>query len=630
MSASVELVCPAGGWGSLKAAVSEGADAVYFGVERFNARGRAENFSSGEIAGVAGFCHERGVRAYLALNTLVKNSELKDFFSLVEAAYAGGVDAVILQELSFAGLIKESFPDLGVHVSTQAGVFNSFYGRLLEGVRRVVLPREFTLNQVRDFIAKTGIPVEVFVQGALCFSVGGQCLMSSFLGGRSGNRGLCAQPCRKRFNGGFLLSTRDLCVADNIPELVDAGVSALKIEGRLRSPGYVGAATALYRRILDDGILDEDAFMDMQLAFSREYTRGPLFREYDVCSPDASGKRGIYLGVFSEGGVMSLGSRVCVGDGVGIKSAGGMHGDTVKSITLRGRHVDCALSGQDVVLGVNARVGDEIYLTSGVMRRGKPSFKPREMIQVERVPGKIALPVIKPVSDGGVKLLVKTYSPRDAGLAIDAGADRVYYNVFMSDYPGGSVYAHIPRALSEWNAEKALSLVESYNPSSVLCGDLGVATKLEGREVYLDVSCNAFNDLDVAYYNGLGVTPVISPELSLKEIKTMKDKRFIVYAHGRLPLMTTRFNLDEESLVDERGYVFPVRAELDCKQVLNSVELGLFDGIMGLLDSGIGGFLLDVSGSVGDLVRTYRSILSGERVKKPADYTLGNYRRGAQ
>lgn len=173
-----------------------------------------------------------------------------------------------------------------------------------------------------------------------------------------------------------------------------------------------------------------------------------------------------------------------------------------------------------------------------------------------------------------------------------------------------------------------MSLVESYNPSSVLCGDLGVATKLEGREVYLDISCNAFNDIDIAYINGLDLTPVISPELSLKEIKAMRDKRFGVYAHGRLPLMTTRFSLNEGGLVDKMSYFFPVRAELDYKQVLNSVELGLFDGIQGLLESGVGEFLLDVSGSVGDVIRTYRSILSGEKIKKPAGYTLGNYRRG--
>lgn len=437
MAASVELVSPAGGWASLKAACREGADAVYFGVERFNARGRAENFSSSEIPRVVGYCHERGVMAYLAVNTLVKNSELDDFLSLVELAYCGGVDAVIVQELSFIGFIRDFFPDLSVHVSTQAGVFNSYYSRLLRGVRRVVLPRELSLNQVKDFIVKTGLQVEVFVQGALCFSVGGQCLMSSFLGGRSGNRGFCAQPCRKRFNGGFFLSPRDLCVVEKIPELIEAGVSALKIEGRLRSPDYVGAATALYRHMLDEGRVDEDAFMDMQLAFSREYTRGLLFRNYDVCSLDASGKRGVYLGVVSEGGVVSIKSSVCIGDGVGIKSVGGMHGDTVKSITLIGRRVESALKGHDVILGVNARVGDEIYLTSGVMRRKKPSFKPREKIQIERVPKKCALPNIKPRSNDLVRLLVKTYSPEEAGLAIEAGADRVYYNVFMEDYPGG-------------------------------------------------------------------------------------------------------------------------------------------------------------------------------------------------
>jgi len=234
-----------------------------------------------------------------------------------------------------------------VHVSTQAGVFNSFHRALLDGVDRVILPREMSLNQVRVFCERTGFPVEVFVQGALCFSMSGQCLMSSFLGGRSGNRGLCAQPCRKKFNGKYILSTRDLCLVERIPDIVSAGVSSLKIEGRLRSPEYIGAATALYRRAIDSleaghfG-LDLDSFTDMELAFSRDYTEGMLMHVSDVVTPGAGGKRGVFLGVVGEGGRVLLETDLYVGDGVGVVSRGGMHGDRVKRIVCSGRDVGCA------------------------------------------------------------------------------------------------------------------------------------------------------------------------------------------------------------------------------------------------------------------------------------------------
>jgi len=625
--ASVELLSPAGSFPALKAAVSEGADAVYFGLERFNARRRAENFTGKALADVVGFCHKQGVRAYLAANTLVKNGEASDYGRMLEQAYVAGVDAVIVGEVSFIPFIKKSFPDLGVHASTQVGVFNSFFMRLLDGVDRVILPREMTLAQVREFKTKTGIPVEVFVQGALCFSVSGQCLFSSFLGGRSGNRGLCAQPCRKLYNGEYVLSTRDLCVADRIRALSDVGVCALKIEGRLRSPEYVGAATAAYRRALDEGCVDEDALMDLRLAFSREFTHGALFREFDVAGSKAAGKRGVHVGKMGKDGSIKVACGVRVGDGVGVITRHGTHGDIVRSIVYRGKVVDKAKAGQTVKLRINAAQGDEIVLTSGVKRRGLLHIQEKAKITVQRNQRKLALPQVEPARLTEENILVKTYALEDAYAALEAGASAAFYDVFADDYPGGHIGAYIPRCLSEWHAIKALERVERFRPSSVLCGDVGVASRLPPVRTYLDVSCNAFNDFDVAYYNSFGLTPTISPELSLGDIASFRDRRFAVYAHGRIPLMTTKYRLDVSELADERGYVFPVRGEGECKQVVNSVPLGLFHKVLTLRESGVTTFLLDVGEDAAGTVSTYRRILAGERVKKPAGYTLGNYER---
>ena len=633
----VELLAPAGGWEALKAAVSNGADAVYFGTSGgFNARKRAENFKEKELSEVAGYCHKNGVRAYLAANTLVKNRELDDYFSLLSNAYSSGIDAFIIQDISFIGPARKAFPDAGIHVSTQACVFNSLYGRLITGADRVILPREYTLSQVKEFGAKTGLGVEVFVHGALCFSISGQCLFSSFLGGRSGNRGLCAQPCRKRYNGRYLLSTRDLCLVEKIPELVKAGVSSLKIEGRLRDAEYVAAATSLYRRAIDsyhsgDFRVDKGALADAELAYSREHTTGMIGRVSEVSTPDAGGKRGIFLGVVVKGGLVRLNESVRIGDGVGVYTGTGSHGDLVRSIETNGRKVSSAAAGETVGLFLNAKEGDRIFLTSGAQRRNTYRFSKKAPIAAtKRTPGEVVLDITER-SFTEKRILVKAYSVADALAAVKAGAHRAYYNVFSKDYPldEKSVHPYVPRCLTEWNAVKAKKTIEEIDPDSVLSGDAGLACSLKGREVFLDSSGNVFNDVSVSFYNTRGIIPVVSPELSFAELAGFKDKRFCVYAHGRIPLMSTKYALDDSPLRDEKGYVFPVRTESDLKQVLNSVRLGLFGSVQRLAGSGINYFLLDLEDDVIETVKEYKRILAGSGTKRTGEgYTLGNYRKG--
>jgi collagenase-like PrtC family protease len=631
---SVELLSPAGGWDSLKVAVENGADAVYLGVGRFNARQRAENFTETDLPKVTEFCHGRGVRVHLAANTLVKNSELSEFFSLMGCAYSAGVDAVIVQDLAFIPLMKEHFPGMEVHSSTQAGVFNSFQKNILSGVDRVILPREFTVAQIKEFHETTGLPVEVFAQGALCFSISGQCLMSSFLGGRSGNRGLCAQPCRKRYNSRFLLSTKDLCVVDRLRSVLDAGISSLKIEGRLRDPEYVAAATYLYRKALDTGEVDADAFFDMRLAFSRGYTHGLMFRESDIASPEAAGKRGIFLGGLEEGGFITLKEQVRVGDGVGISSGNRTHGDVIRNIEYNGRSMERGECGQKVRLNLNAKAGDEIMLTSGVQRRKPYRFPRKEKIVVSRsTQVDVTLPRIDEACLQDTRLLVKVYSLKDAILASEAGADRVYYNLFAKDYPPTDVRIspYVPRCLSEWNASTALDLLHKLDPTSVLVGDVGVASSLSGMEVYLDISGNVFNDRGVLFWADRKVIPIISPELSLRELQEFRDKRFAIYVHGRVPLMSSKYGLEEKNLRDDLGYVFPVRSELDYRQVLNSVPLSLSSEILKLRSCDIVHYLLDLEDAVAETVSDYWRILSGAAVKrKEKEYTFGHFRKGVE
>lgn len=266
-----ELLAPAGSREALYAAVSAGADAVYLGG-RFNARAYAKNFDDDALFDAVAYAHAFGVRVYVTLNTLLYDREMQEFLSYAGVVRESGADAVIVADAGAMRLLHEEMPGLELHASTQAFVHSTagadVYAAL--GCRRVVLAREMTGEAIAAVTAACRAETEVFLHGALCVCHSGQCLFSSLVGGRSGNRGECAQPCRLPYNGAYPLSLRDLCLAGHIPELIGSGVASLKIEGRMKSPGYVFRVCSVYRRLLDERRCATPAeFSELEAAFSR-------------------------------------------------------------------------------------------------------------------------------------------------------------------------------------------------------------------------------------------------------------------------------------------------------------------------------------------------------------------------
>lgn len=266
MSKNIELLSPAGDFECVKAAVQNGADSVYFGGNLFNARISATNFEDETLKEVIEYCKLRNVKTNLTLNTLVKNSELHDAFNLAKKAYKYGIDAIIVQDLGLSKLLIKNFPSLPIHASTQMTIHNLEGVLELEklGFKRVVLSRELSIEEIAYICKNCNIEIESFVHGAICVSYSGECLASSMIGGRSGNRGKCAQPCRLPYtlieknhkttfqiDNGYLLSPKDLCSLEFLPNLIDAGVKCFKIEGRLKSPEYVATVTRIYRKYID-------------------------------------------------------------------------------------------------------------------------------------------------------------------------------------------------------------------------------------------------------------------------------------------------------------------------------------------------------------------------------------------
>ncbi|ADQ47047.1 peptidase U32 [Caldicellulosiruptor kronotskyensis 2002] len=259
----VELLAPAGGFEELIAAVKAGADSVYVGAKEFSARAYAKNFSEDELKKAIDFCHERGKKIYLAINTLIYNDEMRKALKLLEFAYMEGIDAVIVQDIGLLFIMINEFPDLPIHASTQMTVHNLAQVKFLEGlgVKRVILSRELSIDEIKNIRQQSSIELEVFVHGALCISYSGQCLFSSIIFKRSGNRGQCAQPCRlyyklldkgkKVIDRGYLLSPKDICLIENIDKLIEAGVDSFKIEGRLKDQYYVYTVSSIYRKYID-------------------------------------------------------------------------------------------------------------------------------------------------------------------------------------------------------------------------------------------------------------------------------------------------------------------------------------------------------------------------------------------
>lgn len=419
-----ELLAPVGGWDALVAAVQSGADAVYLGGKEYSARQFAENFGPEELNRAVSYAHVRGVRVYVTVNTLIKDAELRPALTYLAELYEAGVDALILQDIGLMRLARRVLPSLPIHASTQATVHHPDGVRWVRdlGADRVVLARELSLAEI-EACSSTGTETEVFVHGALCVCYSGQCLMSSMIGGRSGNRGRCAQPCRLEYGlvdrdgrllsseeetGPYLLSTRELAALDLLPDLAQAGVSALKIEGRMKRPEYVATVVRVYREALDRlaegqaAAAGADSWQDLAQAFNRGFTPGYLLGNpgRELMSYQRPSNRGVFLGRVSHYdrrrglAVLRLENEVAVGDGLEVwVSKGGRVGVTLSRFWRADRRdaaaqpLEKASPGERIVIPVNGAIstGDRVFKTSDAALQARASaafHSPREILQI--------------------------------------------------------------------------------------------------------------------------------------------------------------------------------------------------------------------------------------------------------
>lgn len=663
-----EILAPAGSMESLVAGVRCGANAVYLGGQALNARRNAGNFDDDQLNEAALYCRQRGVKVYLTLNTLVGDGEFSLALSQAEKALKSGVDGFIIQDLGLASAMREAFPEAHLHASTQCSVLSPAGFKALEraGFCRAVVPREMTAEEIMQVRKATDMELEMFVHGALCMCVSGQCYLSSAIGGRSGNRGLCAQPCRLPFSADNSkscdLSLKDLSLIDHLKEIGDAGVFSLKIEGRMKRPEYVAAAVTAVKKAVDSSLDGETRSM-LQRVFSRSgFTDGyftgktgsPMFgvrRKDDVTAAKGTLKTLFHLYDKEKPLVpVDMNFSCRLGEKSVLKAAAGSRSVTVYGAVPE-KAINRSLSAEEVKkhlgkLGstqywardIQTEIGDSLMLSAAeinAMRRSAveklDDIPPKEVVKND-------FKGIKPRLKDSVKYYTARFLSPDQ-VPKDHPFKRVFLPIWTDAEKLTALGAgvEIPRGLFgvENKVREKLAILKKTGVKSALCGSLSAVelAKEAGLEVFSDFPLNVFNSNTASLFPH----PIVSFELSLDAANRINaaDTGCVVY--GRMPLMLTR-NCPikahigcekckkQGSLTDRKGYSFPVVCSpYPCVEMLNSVPLYMGDRMNEVKT---------------DFAHFYFSVETPEEVKKVISlfetgekpdfkYTRGLYQRGA-
>lgn len=639
----MELLAPVGGSETLKAAIQGGADAVYLAGKDFGARRMAQNFTDGELKAAIGYAHQNKVKVYVAVNTLIKQSELPAAASFVDMISSMEADAVIVQDRGLMRFILDNF-DVPVHASTQMGIHDRYSALWAEkeGLGRAILSRELTLDQIKAIKQDTRIGLEVFVHGALCYCFSGGCLFSSMLGGRSGNRGLCAQPCRKRYKlgekQGYLLSTADTFGVDSVPELMSIGVESLKIEGRMRGPLYVYLASKIYRSVIDRATRGEEEIITkrerelLETVFNRGFSRGYLMDE-QVMQSNYPDSRGLPLGetIVQSNHLKLQTDRLEPGDGITLYRCEQKVGGFEVRSTKEGKGEMSLRSPFPIPDGTY-----QVYKT-----------KDREFEEIQRRIGPLDLrPAQLRRKDLDLTILDRKRRHRDPEMAFYVSgiktmeavlpfADRIYYEtspslekaVEICSEEGAEIVPLLPRITPE--------VPEVVGDPLMVC-TLGQAERYRDRRLYGHSSLNYFNSYTVPELYQYTMSVELSRE-DISEIAQATNARLEVMVFGRAELMVSKDPcLIDGSLVDERGARFQVYHDATgYVHILNSADTFLLDHLDELEGIGVDSFGLDLRRRHPDVARLVAEVFSQRDVrrksalrKKCGPITSAHFERG--
>ncbi|MBE6549873.1 MAG: U32 family peptidase [Ruminococcaceae bacterium] len=627
-----ELLAPAGSLDALKAAIDGGADAIYVGGSSFNARINAKNFTAEELREGAKLAHAYGAKLYVTTNTLIHDIERTAFLKAAEEAYLCGADALIIADVGAARLVSERIP-IELHASTQFSGHNADAARFLaeNGFSRMVCAREMSETELRRFVAESPIEAEVFVHGALCVCHSGQCLFSSIVGGRSGNRGECAQPCRLPYRTSkgktdYPLSLKDLSLARHIPKLIDMGVASLKIEGRMKSPEYVRDVTRIWRRLLDEGRGADDR--DMQ-ELSQIFSRGGFTDGYFTERID-----GKMLGIRSDTDkerTRSLEAFTGITKKMPIEILATVKKGEPMSLTEKTSNI--TVLGEAPMDAINAPIDAETVKRS-LSKWGNTPYVPKS-VEVEIDSG-VMTPIsslnalrralcdellkdlsdMRSISDIKKETLpsYKKEKPTQSRSAVFYRAENIlseareYFDIIylpIHEYNGQTNGVMLPAVIYDGEMErieKMLQRAKAMGAEHILVGNYGhlLLARNSGFHIHGDLRLNVTNETSAAVCMENGFEDMIlSPELTLAQMRDIKGRSFAV-VYGRLPLMVTEKCIGKEisdcntckrgraELVDRKGARFPVFNDGAHRSLIfNSVPIYMADKMRDVESKGI-------------------------------------------
>lgn len=665
-----ELLAPAGSIKALETAVLCGADAVYLGGSLFNARASAVNFNDDELKDAVNFCHLRKVKVYVTVNILISDKEFDELDAFIRKINEFGADGVIVQDIGVAMYIKKIAPDLRLHASTQMTVYDVEGAKFLKslGFERVVLARELSADKIKQISQKAGIETEIFVHGAMCLCYSGQCLMSGIIGGRSGNRGKCAQPCRLQYSvdnkKGFLMSLKDMCLIRHLKKIESYGVTSLKIEGRMKGPEYVGTVVSIYRKYLEsEAKVSKEDYSRLERIFYRGgFSDGYFMNKkgnemFCHTKPDnpylRQGNTSILTENYKKTNIFMY-FKGHIGEKLNLTVVD-EYGNSVEynSKTFL-EQAKSSSASTDKIKENLSKLGDTVFITQHIeIDVDDNVFIPTSEINNARreVTKHLEEQIIKSHqrTDKNIKfenivfeqnkdefeLSVFVTDKKQLDAIRKTDCKRIYVPIEINDFNENEIVV-LPRITPD-NLEEILLNIANKEVLVRNIGQLEIAKRCK-KNIQLDFTMNVFNKYTCDFYKNLDIdTITISTELTLKQIKPLTgivNCEAVIY--GKLPMMITENCMIKTSVgCKHGGYIydrtnegFLIKCLPECRnEIYNSKPIIMSDKMDDIKNGGIRyGRLNFVDESAEKCVEIYKAYKTGKPIN--SDFTRGKFYKG--
>lgn len=665
-----ELLAPAGSIKALEAAVLCGADAVYLGGSLFNARASAVNFNNDELIDAVNFCHLRKVKVYVTVNILISDKEFDELDTFIRYINKIGVDGVIVQDIGVAMYIKEIAPDLRLHASTQMTVYDIEGAKFLKslGFERVVLARELSAEKIKEISQKSGIETEIFVHGAMCLCYSGQCLMSGIIGGRSGNRGKCAQPCRLQYRvdnkKGFLMSLKDMCLIRHLKEIEDLGVTSLKIEGRMKGPEYVGTVVSVYKKYMEyEGEVSKEDYNRLEKIFYRGgfsdgyymnkkdsemfcHTKpdNPYLRQEETfCLTEKYKKTNIFMYFKGHIGeklnlyvVDEYGNSVEYNSEICLEQAKNSSATTDKIKGNLNKLGDTVFNIQHIEIDVD----DNVFIPTSEINKARrdvtKQLEEKIIKSYHRTDNAIKSNEILPGQNNDKFDLSVFISDKNQLEAIrKTDCKRIYVPIELNNFKEDEIIV-LPRITPD-NLEEILVNIPNNEVLVRNIGQLNIAKRCN-KKIQLDFTMNVFNKYSCDFYKKLGINNItLSTELTLKQIKSLTgivDCEAVIY--GKLPMMITENCIIKSSagckhggyIYDRTNEGFLIKCLPECRnEIYNSKPIIMSDKLDDIKNTGIRyGRLNFVNENAEECLKIYNAYKNGTSIN--SEFTRGKFYKG--